>query len=152
MSSNITEGTFNSSLADNSNRVIAPDYHSHSRVFTLQSGGDWDNHPRGEYVLPCREHLSQLSGIIDNWEFISNNIPQDSPSDKLNTYVQMALLLALSLNRIIEDICLLYYNPDYPCPEDYKQYNQQARLNNPIEGSVIIFPPHPNPAQDCQHN
>jgi hypothetical protein len=30
--SNITEGTFNSSLADNSNRVIAPDYHSISRV------------------------------------------------------------------------------------------------------------------------
>ncbi len=46
--SNITEGTFNSSLADNSNMVVAPDYHSHSRVFTLQSGGDLDNHPREE--------------------------------------------------------------------------------------------------------
>jgi hypothetical protein len=28
--------------------------------------------------------------MIDNWEFISNDIPQDSPSEKLNTYVQMA--------------------------------------------------------------
>jgi hypothetical protein len=46
--SNITEGTFKSSLADNSNRVIALDYHSRSRVFTLQSGGDLDNHPQGE--------------------------------------------------------------------------------------------------------
>jgi hypothetical protein len=141
MSSNITVGTFNSSLADNSNRVIAPDYHSRSKVFTLRSGGDL-----------CREHLSQLSDIIDNWEFISDNIPQDSPSDKLNTYVQTALSQALSLNRIIKDICLLYYNPDYPCPEDYERFNQQARLNNPIKGSVIFSPPHSNPSQDCQHN
>jgi hypothetical protein len=90
--SNITEqGTFNSSLADNSNRVIAPDYHSRSRVFTLQSGGDLDNHPQGEKVLLCREHLTRLSDIIDNWEFISNNIHQDSPSDKLHTYIQTAL-------------------------------------------------------------
>jgi hypothetical protein len=107
--SNITEqGTFNSSLADNSNRIIAPDDHSCSRVFTLQSGGDLDNHPQGEWVLLCREHLTRLSGIIDNWEFISNNIHQDSPSDKLHTYVQIALSQALSLNSIIEDICLLY--------------------------------------------
>jgi hypothetical protein len=64
----------------------------------------------------------------------------------------MALSQALSLNRIIKDICLLYYNPNYPCPGDYERFNQQARLNNPIQGSVIISPPHPNPAQDCQHN
>jgi hypothetical protein len=83
---------------------------------------------------------------------MSNNIPQDSPSDKLNTYIQTALSQALSLNRIIKDICLLYYDPDYPCPEDYERFNQQARLYNPIKGSVNISPPCPNPAQDCQYN
>ena len=43
-------------ISKNSNRVIAPERSQRTREFdnVLRCVGNWENHPRGEYVLPCR--------------------------------------------------------------------------------------------------
>ena len=54
-------------LSDNSNRVIAPERSQRSRDFdnVLRRGGNWESHPRGEYVLLCREHLDRIEDIVE---------------------------------------------------------------------------------------
>ncbi len=46
-------------ISENSNQVIAPERSQRTREFgnVLRRGGNWENHPRGEYVLLCRKHL-----------------------------------------------------------------------------------------------
>jgi hypothetical protein len=114
-------------LSDNSNRVIAPERSQRTRDFddVLRRGGNWESHPRGEYVLLCREHLDRIEHIVENWEHISENLPTDSPSDKLQEKVNAAYQQSLKLYQSIRDIIVLYNNPDYPCPEDYERFNQE---------------------------
>jgi hypothetical protein len=93
----------------------------------LRRGGNWENHPPGEYVLLCRrEHLDRIKHIVGNWEHISKNLPTDLPSGKLHEKVNTAFKQSLKLYQSIRDIIELYNNPDYPCPEDYKRFNQET--------------------------
>ena len=121
-------------ISKNSNRVIAPERSQRTREFdnVLRCGGNWENHPRGEYVLLCREHLGRIEHIVGNWEHISENLPTDSPSDKLHEKVNTAFKQSLKLYQSIRDIIVLYNNPDYPCPEDYKRFNQEREANDAL--------------------
>jgi hypothetical protein len=115
-------------ISKNSNRVIAPERSQRTREFdnVLHCGGNWENHPCGEYVLLCRrEHLDRIEHIVGNWEHISENLPTDSPSGKLHEKVNTAFKQSLKLYQSIHDIIVLYNNPDYPCPEDYELFNQE---------------------------
>jgi hypothetical protein len=92
----------------------------------LRRGGNWENHPRGEYVLLCRrEHLDRIEHIVGNWEHVYKNLPTDLPSGKLHEKVNTAFKQSLKLYQSVRDIIELYNNPDYPCPEDYERFNQE---------------------------
>ncbi len=121
-------------ISENSNRVIAPERSQRTREFdnVLRRGGNWENHPRGEYVLLFREHLDRIEHIIGNWEHISENLPTDLPSDKLHEKVNTAFEQSLKLYQSIRDIIVLYNNPDYPCPEDYECFNQEREANDAL--------------------
>ena len=121
-------------ISKNSNRVIAPERSQRTREFdnVLRRGGNWENHPRGEYVLLCREHLDRIKHIVGNWEHISKNLPTDSPSDKLHEKVNTAFKQSLKLYQSIRDIIVLYNNPDYLCPEDYERFNQEREANDAL--------------------
>ncbi len=118
----------------NSNRVIAPERSQRTREFdnVLRRGGIWENHPHKEYVLLCREHLDCIEHIVGNWEHISENLPTDSPSNKLHEKVNTAFKQSLKLYQSIRDIIVLYNNPDYLCPEDYKHFNQEKKVNDAL--------------------
>ena len=116
-------------ISKNSNRVIAPERSQRTRDFhnVLRRGGNWENHPRGEYVLLCRrEHLDRIEHIVGNWEHVYKNLPTDLPSGKLHEKVNTAFKQSLKLYQSICDIIKLYNNPDYPCPEDYERFNQET--------------------------
>ncbi len=121
-------------ISENSNWVIAPERSQRTREFddVLRRRGDWENHPCGEYVLFCWEHLGRIKHIIENWEHISENLPTDSPLDKLQEKVNTAYKQSLKLYQSIHDIIVLYNNPDYPCPEDYERFNQEREANNAL--------------------
>ena len=104
---------------DDSNKVIAPVRENRNFNNDIYYGGDWENHPRGEYVLLCHEHLSHIQGFIENWEHISDNLPMNSLSDKLEEKVRSALANWLKLYNSVADIVALFNDPDYSCPEDY---------------------------------
>lgn len=108
--------------SDDSNKVIAP-VREKRNFDNIRHGGDWENHPRGEYVLLCREHLSHIQDFIENWEHISENLPTNSPSDKLEEKVRSALTHSIKLYNSVADIVALFNDPDYPCPEDYARFN-----------------------------
>jgi hypothetical protein len=112
-----------SHYSDNSNKVIAPVRENCNFDNDIRHGGDWENHPRGEYVLLCRKHLSHIQDFIKNWEHISKNLPTNSPSDKLEEKVRSALTNLLKLYNSVADIVALFNDPDYPCPEDYARFN-----------------------------
>ena len=116
-------------ISKNSNRVIAPERSQRTREFddVLRCGGNWENHPRGEYVLLCqREHLDRIEHIVENWEHISENLPTDLPLGKLHEKVNTAFKQSLKLYQSICNIMELYNKPDYPCPEDYECFNQET--------------------------
>ncbi len=121
-------------ISKNSNRVIAPEGSQRTREFddVLRRGGNWENHPRGEYVLLCWEHLDRIEHIVENWEHISENLPPDSPSDKLQEKVNTAFKQSLKLYQSNCNIIVLYNNPDYPCPEDYERFNQEREANDAL--------------------
>ena len=121
-------------ISQNSNQVIAPERSQRTREFdnVLRRGGNWENHPRGEYVLLCWEHLGRIEHIVENWEHISENLPTDSPSNKLQEKVNTAFKQSLKLYQSIRDIIVLYNNPDYPCPEDYERFNQEREANDAL--------------------
>ena len=75
---------------DDSNKVIAPVRENSNFNNNIRYGGDLENHSRGEYVLLCHEHLSHIQGFIKNWEHISDNLPTNLPSDKLEEKVRSA--------------------------------------------------------------
>ena len=93
-------------ISKNSNRVIALERSQRTREFdnVLRRGGNWENHPRGEYVLLCREHLDRIEHIVGNWEHISENLPTDLPSGKLHEKVNTAFKQSLKLYQSICDI------------------------------------------------
>jgi len=111
--------------SDNSNRIIAPVREYRKVNDDIRHGGDWEHHPRGEYVLLCREHLTHIQDFIENWEHISENLPANSPSDKLEEKVQSALKQSVKLYHCVADIVGLYNDPDYPCPEDFVRFNKK---------------------------
>ncbi len=121
-------------ISENSNRVIAPERSQRTREFdkVLRRRGNWENHPRGEYVLLCQEHLDRIEHIVVNWEHISENLPTDSPLDKLQEKVNTAFKQSLKLYQSIRDIIVLHKNPDYPCPEDYERFNQEREANDAL--------------------
>ncbi len=100
-------------ISKNSNRVIAPERSQRTRDFdnVLHHGGNWENHPCGEYVLLCREHLDRIEHIIGNCDRISNNLPTDLPLGKLHEKVNTAFKQSLKLYQSICDIIELYNNP-----------------------------------------
>jgi hypothetical protein len=111
--------------SDNCNKVIAPVRENRNFDNDIRHGGDWENHPRGEYVLLCREHLSHIQDFIENWEHITKNLPTNSPSDKLDEKVRLALKRSIELYYSVADIVQLFVDPDYPCPEDYARFNSK---------------------------
>jgi hypothetical protein len=122
---NSTSQIYNN-LSDNSNSMIAPIRENRRMIDnSTTEGGDWENHPRGEYVLLCHRHLATVEAVVDSFDHLSNNLLHDSPSDQLETQVRTAFQQSLKLYYSISDILTLYINPDYPCPEDYIRFNQE---------------------------
>ena len=97
--------------SDNCNKVIAPVRENRNFDNDIRQGGDWENHPRGEYVLLCRKHLSHTQDFIENWEHISKNLPTNSPSDKLDEKVRFALTRSIELYNSVADIVSYPPNP-----------------------------------------
>lgn len=122
--------------SDNSNKIIAPVRENRIVNDDIRHGGDWEHHPRGEYVLLCREHLSHIQDFIENWEHISENLPANSPSDKLESKVQSALKQSVKLYHCVADIVGLYNDPDYPCPEDFLRFNKKREQKDGLYPST----------------
>ena len=68
-------GVNQTDISKNSNRVIAPERSQRTREFdnVLHCGGNWENHPCGEYVLLCRrEHLDRINRLTIRAQKITN--------------------------------------------------------------------------------